>query len=185
MPAILELRLNPETGRYDQATLEAAASNLQAAGVFGDATQFTFGGVPIGAALIGGLTAGLFDAIINLFPSLGIPGITIPENVQRAILFFVASWAAQTQPVENFLGRGGAQATSLILAADGVNALVDLRGILGGLFGGGTLAARRGLTGRRGMAASRMTANAATRAMGAKLEQVPAIALGRQQMAGL
>ena len=143
MVTTINFRVNPATGSYESFTPEAAAANgtqngLSQAGVFGGASEFEFGGVPVGAAIIGGLTAGFFDAIINLFPTIDVPGVNIPTNVRNAIIFFIASWAAQTEPVRNFLGRGGSDAASLILAADGVQSLVNLRGILSGAFAGVT-----------------------------------------------
>lgn len=143
MVTTINFRVNPATGSYESFTPEAAATNgnqngLSQAGVFGGAADFEFGGVPVGAAIIGGLTAGFFDAIINLFPTIDVPGVNIPTNVRNAIIFFIASWAAQTEPVRNFLGRGGSDAASLILAADGVQNLVNLRGILSGAFAGVT-----------------------------------------------
>ena len=140
MVTTLNFRVTPATGGYELFTPEAAAPNgtpngLSQAGVFGGAADFNFGGVPVGAAIVGGLTAGFFDAIINLFPTVDIPGVNIPTNVRNAIIFFIASWAAQTEPVRNFLGRSGAEAASLILAADGVQNLVNLRGILSGIVG--------------------------------------------------
>ena len=188
----IELRLNPETGNYEIANLEAGPGELSQAGVFGDAAAFNFGGVPVGAAIIGGISAGFFDALIGLFPVVDIPGIDIPTNIRRGIIFFIASWAAQTEPVRNFLGRGGAEATSLILAADGVREFINLRGIFRGFIGGstgvtggGTMAAG-GRLGQGGVDAQIAQLRAQLQGMGAGgLNQVPAIAQARQALAGL
>lgn len=185
----IELQLNPETGNYEAGTLEASDqdSELSQAGVFGGAASFNFGGVPIGAAIVGGLTAGAFDAIIRLFPTVDIPGINIPTNVRLGIIFFIASWAAQTEPFRNFLGREGAEATSLILAADGVQEFVNLRGILGGILGRGSMSANNaGDTGQTAIETQMAQLRAQLQGMGVGgLQQVPAIAQARQALAGL
>lgn len=186
----IELKLNPETGNYDAGTVQASDQDgeLSQAGVFGGAASFSFGGIPLGAAIIGGLTAGAFDAIIRLIPTVDVPGVNIPTNVRLGILFFIASWAVQTEPVRNFLGREGAEATSLILAADGVQEFVNLRGLLGGVFGTGALS-QAGATGQAGIDAQMAQLRAQLAAMGAGgaggLQQVPAIAQARQALAGL
>lgn len=189
MTTRIELRLNPETGIYDTGTLEASeeSGELSQAGVFGGAASFSFGGVPLGAAIVGGLTAGVFDAIIRLFPTVDVPGINIPTNVRLGILFLIASWVAQTEPVRDFLGREGAEATSLILAADGVQEFVNLRGILGGIFGRGALSANNaGRTDQTGIEAQMAQLRAQLGGLGASgLSQVPAIAQARQALAGL
>lgn len=188
MTTRIELRLNPETGTYETGTLETSEPDgqLSQAGVFAGASDFSFGGVPVGAAIIGGLSAGFFDAIIRLFPTVDVPGIDIPTNVRRGILFLIASWAAQTDPVRNFLGRGGAEATSLILAADAVQEFINLRGILSGIIGGGGNALNQGSRHTpAGVVPEAQLAGrlAALRTSG--LTQVPAIAQARQALAGL
>ncbi len=187
MATKIELRLNPETGVYDTGTLEAseqAPGELSQAGVFGGAAAFDFGGVPVGAAIIGGLSAGFFDALIGLFPVVDIPGVEIPTNIRRGILFFIASWASQTEPVRNFLGRDGAQATSLILAADGVREFINLRGIFRGFIGGNAVNQGSGHTPNQQAELAQLRAQLAGMGAGG-LSQVPAIAQARQALAGL
>lgn len=184
MTTTIELRLNPETGNYEAtATPLEAPGELSQAGVFGGAAAFEFGGVPVGAAIIGGLSAGFFDALISLFPVVDIPGIDIPTNIRRGIILFIASWAAQTEPVRNFLGRQGAEATSLILAADGVQEFINLRGILSGIVGQGSLnqSTHFPTLVQQGVPTAQRTDQQVT----GTLFQVPGIALGRQALAGL
>ena len=187
MGATIELKLNPETGKYDVVTVESAGELSAAKGIAGFA-EGSFGGVPIGAAIVGGLTAGLFDAVVRLIPVVDIPRIDIPTNVRRAILFAIGSWVAQTDPVRNFLGDTGAMAASLILAADAVQELINLRGILGGALGQGqTTTGHRGTTSdatQQQMATLQAELHTFLQSQ-RNLEQVPAIALARQTMAGL
>ena len=189
MGTTIELRLNPETGNYEATATPSegdGGGELSQAGVFGGAAEFNFGGVPVGAAIIGGLSAGFFDALISLFPVVDIPGIEIPTNIRRGIILFIASWAAQTEPVRNFLGRSGAEAASLILAADGVQEFINLRGILSGIVGGGQLnQSTHGILNPTLVQQGVPTAQRTDQQMTGTLFQVPGIALGRQALAGL
>ena len=181
----IQLALNPETGIYETSTIEVpegAGGELEQAGIR-DFASASFGGVPIGGAIIGSLAAGALDVLIRLIPIADLPGIAIPTNIRRGITFGIASWAAQTQPVRDFLGAEGARAASLILAADAIQEFVNVRALIPGLFGGA--AAGGGGTGDQLNASGMNALRQQLAANNGNLNQVPAIAQGRQALAGL
>ena len=86
-------------------------------------------GIPVGAAATGALTAGLVDGVTGLIE--GVAGTTIPKWAMSGIgAFAVVKWGSK------WLGNTAAQTAGLLLTYDAIQELVDLRGMVKGLFGG-------------------------------------------------
>lgn len=98
--------------------------------------DFEIFGVELGEALAGLLVAGIADLVIGLVTGF-LPGVGgIPSNVMRGIILFVAAAIIQMPAVKGPLGATAANAASLLLAADAITAVFDLRGLVGGFFAG-------------------------------------------------
>lgn len=110
----------------------------------GNVSQFEFFGVELGEALAGLFLAGFADlgvsVIVTSIPDVG----PIPGNILRAVLLFIAAAVFQTNMIKRSLGAPAANAASLLLAADAITAIFDIRGVIGGLFVGGLGSNRTG-----------------------------------------
>ena len=90
-------------------------------------------GIPVGAAAIGALAAGAVDGVIGLVQ--GVSGTTaIPSWALKGVGSFASiKWGGR------LIGDTAAQTAGLLLAYDAIQELVDLRGMVSGLFSGITL----------------------------------------------
>lgn len=112
------------------APIEEAADSakLMQAGALAGIAKMEIFGVPAGAAAVGLLTASVWDAIAGF--AKGTVG-NLPNWVVPAVGAMVtAQWFPR------FLGRDAANAGALILTADAIQQIFDLRGLISGRFGG-------------------------------------------------
>ena len=100
------------------------------AGVLGGFTKTEIMGVPAGAAGIGLLIVGAWDAI------RGLVGGKLPANIPQWVIPFVGAMAVQSKFVKPRIGDAAANAAGLILTADAIQALFNVRGIVSGLVSG-------------------------------------------------
>jgi len=108
-----------ETGdeyRFEQKALEGLAKTE----VFG---------IPVGAAAGGLLTVSAFDALRGLLAG-AIP--KLPQWVIPAI----GAWVVSTKTVKGFMGTTASNAAGLILTADAIQAIYNVRGLVSGRVGG-------------------------------------------------
>ena len=94
------------------------------AGVLGSFTKAEVMGVPIGAAGIGLLIVGAWDAI------RGLVGGKLPGNTPQWLIPAVGAMAVQSKFVKPKIGDAAANAAGLILAVDAIQALFDVRGLV-------------------------------------------------------
>lgn len=133
---VKERELNPETAKIliDAGLLEKADNTLTleaaGAGALSDIAKTEFMGVPIGSAAIGLLIVSAWDAIRGLI------GGTIPTTIPQWIIPVVGAVVVQSRPVKGFLGKDAANAAGLILTADAIQALFNVRGLISGIVGG-------------------------------------------------
>jgi len=123
-------------------------------------------GIPVGAAAIGALTAGAVDGVIGLVE--GAVGATIPSwAVKGAGAFAVVKWGGK------LVGETAAQTAGLLLAYDAIQELVDLRGMVSGLFSGITLQHQSPwkITGQPGRGADVEDSKVADKAVAATVDQ--------------
>lgn len=100
------------------------------AGMFGGIASTQVFGMPIGSAAGGLLTAGLWDAASGLLAGKlpAIPGFVMPAVGAVVTKRFLS----------RYVGEGVANAGALILTADALQHIFNLRGLLAGLVGGTT-----------------------------------------------
>ena len=99
-------------------------------GVLTKVGETRIAGIPVGAAAVGAVTAGLVDGIIGLVKGVA-PATPIPDWAVKGIgSFAVIKWGGR------LVGSLAAETAGLFLAYDAVQELVDLRGMISGLFSG-------------------------------------------------
>ena len=86
--------------------------------------------VPIGAAGTGLLIVSAWDAI------RGLVGGKLPTNIPQWVIPAVGAMAVQSKFVKPRIGDAAANAAGLILTADAIQALFNVRGIISGLVSG-------------------------------------------------
>ena len=97
------------------------------AGVLGGFTKTEIMGVPAGAAGIGLLIVGAWDAI------RGLVGSKLPVNIPQWLIPAVGAMAVQSKFVKPKIGEAAANAAGLILTVDAIQALFNVRGLVSGL----------------------------------------------------
>ena len=100
------------------------------AGVLGGFTKTEIMGVPAGAAGIGLLIGGAWDAI------RGLVGSKLPANIPQWVIPFVGAMAVQSKFVKPRIGDAAANSAGLILSVDAIQALFNVRGVISGLVSG-------------------------------------------------
>lgn len=93
------------------------------AGVLEGFTEMEVAGIPVGAAITGGVVAGFTDGVISLIP------IKAPAILVRGL----AAWAL-VRWGSRFIGTKAAQVGALFITYDAVQSLFDFRGMISGLF---------------------------------------------------
>ena len=97
------------------------------AGVLGGFAESKVMGVPIGAAAIGLLTVSAWDAI------RGLVGGKLPTNIPQWVIPAIGAMVIQSKFIKPRIGDAAANAAGLILTVDAIQALFNVRGIVGGL----------------------------------------------------
>ena len=97
------------------------------AGVLGGFAETEVMGVPIGAAGAGLLIVSVWDAI------RGLVGGKLPANIPQWVIPFAGAMAVQSKFVKPKIGDAAANAAGLILTADAIQALFDVRKLISGL----------------------------------------------------
>ena len=100
------------------------------AGVLGGIAKTEIMGVPIGAAGVGLLTVSIWDAIRGLI------GGALPAQIPQWLVPAIGAYVVQTRPIKGIMGADAANAAGLILTADAIQALFNVRGVISGLVGG-------------------------------------------------
>ena len=99
------------------------------AGVLSDFAETKVMGVPVGAAAAGLLTVSVWDAI------RGLVGGALPAQIPQWLIPAVGAVVVQSKMVEGWMGTDASNAAGLILTADAIQALFNVRGIVSGLVG--------------------------------------------------
>lgn len=102
----------------------------QRAGALEGLTKFEVMGIPIGQAAGGLLVVSVWDAIRGLL------GGILPAQIPQWLIPVIGAWVVNTKTMRGFLGNTAANAAGLILIADSVQALFNVRGLVSGLVGG-------------------------------------------------
>jgi len=86
------------------------------AGVLGGFAKTEIMGVPIGAAGVGLLTVGIWDALRGLL------GGILPAQIPQWLIPAIGAWVVQTRIIKGWMGADAANAAGLILTADAFQA---------------------------------------------------------------
>ena len=100
------------------------------AGMLGGFAKTEIMGIPVGAAAVGLLTVGVWDAI------RGLVGGALPAAIPAWLVPAIGAFVVQTRTIKGFMGTDAANAAGLILTADAIQALFNVRGLVSGLVGG-------------------------------------------------
>ena len=100
------------------------------AGVMGGFAKAEIMGVPIGAAGVGLLTVSVWDALRGLLSGV------LPAAIPTWLVPAIGAAVVQSRPIKGFMGSDAVNAAGLILTADAIQALFNVRGIISGLVGG-------------------------------------------------
>jgi len=100
------------------------------AGVLGGFAKTEVMGVPIGAAAVGLLTVSVWDAI------RGLVGGALPAQIPQWLIPAIGAAVVQSKMIKSFMGADASNAAGLILTADAIQALFNVRGVVSGLVGG-------------------------------------------------
>ena len=106
--------------------------NLEAArvGVLGGFAKTEFMGVPIGAAGVGLLTVSVWDALRGLL------GGMLPAAIPAWLVPAIGAMVVQSRMIKGWMGADAANAAGLILTADAIQALFNVRGLVSNLTKG-------------------------------------------------
>ena len=100
------------------------------AGVLGGFAKTEIMGVPIGAAGVGLLTVGIWDAL------RGLVGGVLPAAIPAWLVPAIGAMAVQSRMIKGWMGSNAANAAGLILTVDAIQTLFDVRGIVSKLVSG-------------------------------------------------
>jgi len=117
-----------ETSEEKEVNLEAAK-----AGVLGGFAKTEIMGVPIGAAGVGLLTVSVWDAI------RGLVGGMLPAAIPGWLVPAIGAMVVQSRMIKGWMGSDASNAAGLILTADAIQALFNVRGVVSGLVKGVSL----------------------------------------------
>jgi len=92
-------------------------------GILSGVAEMKIAEVPVGAAVAGGLIAGIADGVLSLIP------VKVPEIIARGF----AAWAV-IRWGPRFFGKYPAEVAGLFLAYDAMQSLFDFRGMIRGMF---------------------------------------------------
>lgn len=93
------------------------------AGVLEGFVEMEVVGIPVGAAIVGGVVAGFTDGILSLIP-IKAPGILARGLAAWALVRWGSRW----------IGEKAAKTGALFITYDAVQELFDFRGMVRGLF---------------------------------------------------
>jgi len=113
----------------DKAESELHLAKAQA-GMLGGFAKTEIMGVPIGAAAVGLLTVSVWDALRGLL------GGVLPEAIPAWLVPAIGAMVVQSKAIKDFMGADAANAAGLILTADAIQALFNVRGLVSGMVGG-------------------------------------------------
>jgi hypothetical protein len=109
---------------------EQAAEFKQAAGILEGISKTKIFGIPVGQAAGGLLAVSVWDAIRGLLSGVlpaQIPGWAIPA---------IGAWVMSTKTTQRMLGKTASDTAGIILTADAIQALFNVRGLISGLVSG-------------------------------------------------
>lgn len=137
------LTLNPKSGNYEVAPTQPGLSASGSLSAPADAlAKFEVMGVPVGQAVLGLAIAGAADLLIRWVGDKVPLGNTLNPKQRRAALMMAAAMGLQLGPVKKAIGGTGATLGSLMLAAEAINNIVDIRGMVASLGAPKTAATR-------------------------------------------
>ena len=113
----------------EKAETELHLERVQA-GALGGFVKADIMGVPIGAAAVGLLTVSVWNAIRGLF------GGALPAAIPVWLIPAIGAMVVQSKVVKGFMGEDAANAAGLILTADAIQLLFNVRELVSRMVGG-------------------------------------------------
>jgi hypothetical protein len=129
MSEVIELKKR-EDGTYAFELPAEQVAELEQAGVLEGISKTKIFGIPIGQAAGGLLAVSVWDAIRGLLSGV------LPAQVPGWMVPAVGAWVMSTKTVQSMLGRTASDTAGIILTADAVQALFNVRGLISGLVSG-------------------------------------------------
>jgi len=112
----------------EKAETELHLERVQA-GALGGFVKADIMGVPIGAAAVGLLTVSVWNAL------RGLVGSALPAAIPAWLIPAIGAMVVQNKAIKGFMGADAANAAGLILTADAIQALFNVRELVSGMVG--------------------------------------------------
>jgi hypothetical protein len=131
MSEAIELKKR-EDGTYAFELPAEQVAELEAAraGVLEGISKTEVFGIPAGQAAGGLLAVSVWDAIRGLL------GGVLPAQVPGWMIPAIGAWVMNTRTIQGMLGKTASDTAGIILTADAVQALFNVRGLISGLVSG-------------------------------------------------
>jgi hypothetical protein len=129
MSEAIELKKR-EDGTYAFELPAEQVAELEQAGVLEGISRTEIFGIPVGQAAGGLLAVSVWDAIRGLL------GGVLPAQIPQWAIPAIGAWAMSTRTIQGMLGKTASNTAGIILTADAVQALFNVRGLISGLVSG-------------------------------------------------
>jgi hypothetical protein len=129
MSEAIELKKR-EDGTYAFELPAEQVAELEQAGVLEGISKTEIFGIPIGQAAGGLLAVSVWDAIRGLLSGV------LPAQIPGWMIPAIGAWVMSTRTIQGMLGKTASDTAGIILTADAVQALFNVRGLISGLVSG-------------------------------------------------
>jgi hypothetical protein len=129
MSEVIELKKR-EDGTYAFELPSGQVAELEQAGVLEGFSKTEVFGIPVGQAAGGLLAVSVWDAIRGLLSGV------LPAQVPGWMIPAIGAWVMSTRTIQGMLGKTASDTAGIILTADAVQALFNVRGLISGLVSG-------------------------------------------------
>jgi hypothetical protein len=129
MSEVIELKKR-EDGTYAFELPAEQVAELEQAGVLEGISRTEIFGIPVGQAAGGLLAVSVWDAIRGLLSGV------LPAQIPQWAIPAIGAWVMSTRTTQRMLGKTASDTAGIILTADAVQALFNVRGLISGLVSG-------------------------------------------------
>jgi hypothetical protein len=129
MSEVIELKKR-EDGTYGFELPGDQVAELEQAGVLEGISRTEVFGIPVGQAAGGLLAVSVWDAIRGLLAGV------LPAQIPGWMVPAIGAWVMSTRTMQGMLGKTASDTAGIILTADAVQALFNVRGLISGLVSG-------------------------------------------------
>jgi hypothetical protein len=129
MSEAIELKKR-EDGTYAFELPAEQVVELEQAGILEGISKTEVFGIPVGQAAGGLLAVSVWDAIRGLL------GGVLPAQIPQWAIPAIGAWVMSTKTIQGMLGKTASNTAGIILTADAVQALFNVRGLISRLVSG-------------------------------------------------